>query len=71
MITYDDLMDDIGNKLREDYNIEPCTDNSQIDLQDIVTEAQNILNNGEVSDDKYWDMIHIVIEQYIGKVGAS
>ena len=71
MMIYDDLMDDICRKLSEDYDVEPCTDDSKIDLQEITTEVQNILNNNDMPDPYnvfYYNTIHTVIEQCLEKI---
>lgn len=59
----EELMDDIGNKLREDYDIEPCTDNSRIDLQEIVTKAEHLLIGKD--DIVYSNVIHVVIQEHL------
>ncbi len=56
-----DFIDDIGNRLRDDYDIEPCADDSIIDLAEIATDAQDLLAN----DDTYWMCYTEAIEQAI------
>lgn len=64
------FIDEIGNSLREDYDIEPCTDGSIIDLGEIATDMQDLLAN----DDTYWacerEALHQAIKQYLKKIGG-
>lgn len=64
-------MDDIGNKVREDYDIEPCTDDSVIDLEEIATDAQDLLANDDCYYECYWDAIHTAIKQYLKEKGLK
>ena len=61
----DYYMDDIGDKLREDYDIEPCTDDSEIDLKELAEDAQNLLSNDDMYYQCYWDAIDTAIKQYL------
>ena len=65
----DYYMDDIGDKLCEDYDIEPCTDDSEIDLKEIAKDAQDLLANDDMYYQCYWDAIHTAIEQYLKAKG--
>ena len=58
-------MDDIGDRLREDYDIEPCTDDSDIDLMEIAKKMEDILWDNDTYNDIYWDAIHTAIERYL------
>ena len=64
-------IDDIGNKVREDYDIEPCTDDSVIDLEEIATDAQDLLANDDCYYECYWDAIHTAIKQYLKEKGLK
>lgn len=59
------LFEEICDKLREDYNVEPCTDDYHIDVRQIVWDAMDLLAN----DDIYWDCEqdakHQAIKQYL------
>lgn len=59
------FMEDIADKLREDYNIEPCTDDSVIDLEEIAIDAQNLLANDDDYFNSYLEAIYTAIEQYL------
>lgn len=61
------LVNDIGNKLREDYDIEPCTDNSKVDLGEIVARVDKSLSSYEKMLDIniYNNIVHTVIEEYL------
>ena len=62
-------INDIGDKLREDYDIEPCTDDSEIDLSEIANDAQDLLANDDMYYECYWDSVHTAIEQYLKEKG--
>ena len=63
---FEDLLDDIGNTLRESYDIEPCEDNSNIDLGVIATRAMCVLTGKD--DILYWDVIHGEIQNYLKEI---
>lgn len=67
----DYYMDDIGNQLREDYDIEPCTDDSEIDLEEIARVAQGLLGKHDTYNDIYWDAIHTAIKAYLKRKGIK
>ena len=62
-------MDDIGNELREQYDIEPCTDNSEIDLKEIAKELQYLLDRHDTYHDIYWDAVDTAIDKYLKEKG--
>lgn len=64
-VRHECLMDDIGEKLREDYDIEPCTDDSIIDLEELATQAYDLLCDNDTLNDIYWDTIHTTISGYL------
>ena len=60
---FEHLLDDIGNTLREDYDIEPCKDNSNIDLGVLAARAMCVLTGKD--DILYWDVVHEAIQDYL------
>lgn len=64
-------MDNIGDKLREDYDIEPCTDDSEIDLKEIAEKLQYLLDDNDTYNDIYWDEVHTAIERYLKEKGIQ
>lgn len=67
----DYYIDDIGNKLREDYDIEPCTDDSEVDLAEIALIIPELLGNNDLYNDIYWDAIYTAIKQYLKEKGIK
>lgn len=63
------FMDEIGNTLREDYDIEPCTDDSEIDLRKIAQDMQNLLANNDTHWECEVEAKHQAIEQYLKEKG--
>lgn len=45
------LFEEICDELREDYDVEPCTDDYHIDVKQIVSDAMDLLAN----DDTHWE----------------
>lgn len=64
------FMDEIGNTLREDYDIEPCTDDSKIDLREIAQEMQDLLANNDTHWECEVEAKHQAIEQYLTEKGV-
>jgi hypothetical protein len=62
-------INDIGDKLREDYDIEPCTDDSEIDLKEIAIDVQDLLANDDTYFLCYCDATHTAIEHYLREKG--
>ena len=67
----DYYMEDIGDQLCEYYDIEPCTDDSEIDLKEIAKDALDLLANDDVYYQCYWDAIHTAIKQYLKEKGIE
>jgi hypothetical protein len=63
------FMDEIGNTLREDYDVEPCTDDSEIDLREIAQDMQNLLANNDTHWECEVEAKHQAIEQYLKEKG--
>ena len=64
-------IDDIGNKVREDYEIESCTDNSNIDLGELARRFDRALDNNDSYWDSYWCTMEYVIEEYLEGKGLK
>ena len=64
-------IDHIGDKLREDYDIEPCTDDSKIDLEEIADNLHYIILDNNIYDDIYWNSVYIAIEEYLKEKGLK
>lgn len=65
------FMDEIGNTLREDYDMEPCTDDSEIDLREIALDMQNLLANNDTHWECQVEAKHQAIEQYLKERGIQ
>ena len=65
------FMTEIGDILREGYDVEPCTDDSAVDLMEIVERVYHLLAN----NDTYWECereaLHTAIEQYLKEKGIQ
>ena len=64
-------IDDIGNKVREDYEIEPCTDDSNIDLGELARRFDRALGNNDSYWDDYWYTMDYVIKEYLKEKGIK
>lgn len=64
-------MEHISDKLRWDYDIEPCTDDSKIDLSEMADNLAYIILDNDTYNDIYWDAVHTVIEQYLKERGIK
>ena len=62
-------MEHIADKLRWDYEIEPCTDDSKIDLEEMADNLHYMILENDTYNDIYWDSVHTVIEQYLKEKG--
>lgn len=64
-------MEHIGDKLRWDYDIEPCTENSKIDLGEMADNLGLMILDNDTYNDIYWDAVHTVIKQYLKEKGIK
>lgn len=65
------FMDEIGDALREGYDIEPCTDDSKIDLREIAQNMQDLLANNDTHWECEVEAKHQAIEQYLKEKGIQ
>lgn len=64
-------IDDIGDQVREVYEIEPCTDNSNIDLGELARRFDRVLSNNDSYWDSYCCTMEYVIEEYLKEKGLK
>ena len=58
-------IDDIGNQVREVYEIEPCADDSNINLWELARRFDLALSNNDSYWDSYWCTMEYGMEEYL------